>query len=231
VIYRFACGKVGFMPLYRINEKLILFVHIPKTGGSSLENELGNAGKVCFLEKPEFFPAPAQHLHFEILNTLFPSDFYDRGFAVCRNPYTRLISEYRHQVVRGRLGQLSFDRWVRQVLHKYQRNSFLHHNHIRPQVEFVSDAIEVFRFEEGLEKAFQRICEYCGVSVERVIPQIKRYEKSVIQIKSSTLMKIKSFYKEDFGQFGYDPDDYSFAEKSQVVVVARGSKKGRIVIG
>ena len=207
------------MPLYRINEKLIFFVHIPKTGGSSIETALKQAGPVSFSKKPAFFPAPAQHFHADIFNILIPTDLYDMGFSVCRNPYTRLISEYRDQVVRGRLGRMSLDIWIQKIFRKYKKDSFLHHNHIRPQVEFISDSIDIFKFEEGLERVVQSVFSYCGMEYRDEVPRIKRYQKTDVELKYTSLKLVENFYQKDFESFGYDPTDLSFVAENQVTLI------------
>jgi len=74
------------MPLFKINSRIIFFVHIPKTGGTSVENTLARVGEISMHRKP--FPdwVPPQHWHAEIYETVIPKDFYDYGFLVCRNP-------------------------------------------------------------------------------------------------------------------------------------------------
>ena len=207
------------MPLYRINNHLVFFVHIPKTGGSSIEASLESKGSVCLSKKIDCFPAPFQHLHAELFQRLVPDDFYDKGFAVCRNPYSRLISEYRHQIIRGRVTQMTVDSWIENVFRKYKRDPFLKHNHIRPQSEFICNSIEVFKFEDGLESVVKGIYSFCGISSYKVHHNKKRYKKTPIQLKMSSLEKIRKFYQVDFDVFRYDPEDYTFVEKDQVVLI------------
>ena len=206
------------MPLYKINDKLIYFAHIPKTGGTSVEDALGRVGKVCLNKKPEGIPIPAQHFHAEIFDVLIPSNFYDRGYLICRNPYMRLISEYRHQWVRKRFTKTSFDSWAKKVLRKYKTNPALHHNHIRPQIEFLSKKIEIYKFENGLQQVVNEICDYCGVPDQIDLSWFKCYEKQEIVIHRKTLERVAAFYEKDFDTFGYDMADISFAAANKIIL-------------
>jgi hypothetical protein len=169
-------------------------------------------------KKVKGMSAPSQHFHAAIFNALIPSGFYDRGFAVCRNPYTRMISEYRHQLVRGRFGRTGFDVWVRRTLRKYRRDPFVNHNHLRPQVEFLDSSVEVFRFEEGLQRVVDEMFRYCDVTGAAELPRMKHYEKKQVEVSHSTLRVIESFYWQDFKVLAYDPADLSFTIGDKITV-------------
>ena len=88
------------MPIYRINNRNVLFIHVPKTGGTSVERYLGlyaqpalhNQGAKLLrpVKDATFTPALAmQHFHAELLEAMFPPDFFDYAFMVVRHPAAR----------------------------------------------------------------------------------------------------------------------------------------------
>ena len=91
------------MPYFR--NKHILFIHIPKTGGSSVENLLSE-NDIMSLKTPcdpTLLPSPYNTvtLQHQLYTTIyqyrekFKIEFNDklRIFAIVRNPYHRLVSE------------------------------------------------------------------------------------------------------------------------------------------
>ncbi len=65
----------------------------------------------------------------------------------------------------------------------------------------------------------QAVCDYCDVSLEEEVPQIKRYEKKQIELSPSLLKQIQSFYQMGFDVFEYDPEGLSFAEIGEIILV------------
>ena len=85
------------MPLSFINGKTLLFIHIPKTGGSSVDQYLMDKGEMGFFSK-DVLPGMAvtpQHLTWRTLNAMLPRSLWDHAFAVLRDPLDRLASEFR----------------------------------------------------------------------------------------------------------------------------------------
>ena len=141
------------MPIHR--EKGLLFVHIPKTGGTSVEESLDMRGPWqyenldrCFgliqsvsLLRRGFGSNFLQHLTFEELCALLGADLLDlTPFAVVRDPWTRLLSSfrrkdpdlcslYRYKCHRD-LHMLSLEEYVEVA-------SWLDHPHLRPQWKFL----------------------------------------------------------------------------------------------
>ena len=85
------------MPLARVGGVTLLFVHVPKTGGTSVEAYLRAKGATLALhgQAAAWSKAPLQHLHREALAEAAPPGSYDLGFAILRDPLARLMSEFR----------------------------------------------------------------------------------------------------------------------------------------
>src|SRR6056300_1034263 len=87
------------MPLFTKDKQTILFKHIPKTAGSSVETAFEKSGWKMSLWQRTYKAPPccAQHWHHDIC---VKNDVYKQNinyeFTIVRNPYTRLFSEYFH---------------------------------------------------------------------------------------------------------------------------------------
>lgn len=92
------------MPLFHNGDDLILFVHIPKCGGTAIENAFRDGGwEWGYLNEPKKTgynetPCNPQHYHTELIEQLImPTENCTDQFTIVRNPYTRLISEFLWQ--------------------------------------------------------------------------------------------------------------------------------------
>ncbi len=210
------------MALFRIKEKIVFFVHIPKTGGSSIETALAELGPICLHEKPVHTMIPPQHWHAEIFETTIPKNFYDFGFLICRNPFTRVLSEYRHysrkSLKKGSFVPISFDDWMSATLAEYKINPYIRANHMRPQIDYMSDGIRIFRYEDGLQEVIAYISKYTGAGLTPKIAHKKKSEKTALTIKKNTLDHIRSFYAQDFLNINYDPHDLGFIERENIQI-------------
>lgn len=88
------------MPLFIKEKTTVMFVHIPKCGGTAIENAFRNSGwEWSYLNEPmksgyDEIPCNPQHYHNELIERfIMPLEMVDFVFAVVRNPYTRMISE------------------------------------------------------------------------------------------------------------------------------------------
>ncbi len=102
------------MPLARIADTLIFFVHVPKTGGTSVEAYLRAKGGLALsgARGHGWSRTTPQHMHRAVHAEMVPPGFYDHGFAVLRDPRARLFSEFRMRVepMRAKLRPLG---WMR----------------------------------------------------------------------------------------------------------------------
>ena len=177
------------MPIHR--EHHLLFVHIPKTGGTSVEECLGLRGPwqhenldSCFgliqslpLLQRGFGSNFLQHLTLAELCELLGGDFLElTPFAVLRDPWTRLLSSfrrkdpdlcslYRYKCHRD-LHDVSLEEYVDVA-------SWLDHPHLRPQWKFLctsmgqcpDPSVRLFR-QERMEQLESWLTQYLGTTIQ-----------------------------------------------------------------
>ncbi|MFC3776438.1 sulfotransferase family 2 domain-containing protein [Mycolicibacterium holsaticum] len=183
------------MPVLTVGKKQILYIHVPKTGGTSVEHLLRSYGGSVTLHTTQrlTLPCTPQHFHGELLKQVLGSTSnaesrehnFDFVFMTVRHPILRLLSEYRHQRTMYRMRAtvspnsrrpklrdgaitqwLSMDLWCRYALLRYSRDPFFSDNHLRPQVEFSIWNPVVYRLEDGLESIRARLDEILGIRGE-----------------------------------------------------------------
>ena len=203
------------MPLFRSQTALIYFAHIPKTGGSSVERALRNAGvkKAMTMSKAkndaaEHGRCTPQHIHAAVYKMYFPKEFVDYAFAIVRNPYGRMASEYKMKVLNGQK-YVAPDTWITRSLKRYESFSFTRDNHIRPQVQFLAPYVERFRLEDGLDQPIRAAFEALGLPAPEEVPHQRKGAAEKLQISAKTRKRIADFYSPDFKKLDYDLDDCS----------------------
>ncbi|WP_425003632.1 sulfotransferase family 2 domain-containing protein [Mycolicibacterium sp. S3B2] len=180
------------MPVLTVGGKNILYIHVPKTGGTSVEKLMRSYGGVLWSYSPrrKGLPCTPQHFHSELLATAFGATADESGrehpfdfvFMTVRHPVKRLLSEYRYQRTLGEESDiplllkdrfasarfsgparmLSFDLWCRYAVARFGRNSYFADNHLRPQSDFDIWDASVFRLEDGLDAIRNRLDKVIG---------------------------------------------------------------------
>jgi hypothetical protein len=187
------------MPFFTKNDKTIFFSHIPKTGGMSIERFfLKNDYKVTFLGS-QISPCSLQHRHkddielkeeLKKLNIIY-------SFTVIRNPIDRIVSEFVMHNSKN-FTKDEIHKFIIDKINNYEKNNYISDNHIRPQVEFIHDNMDVFVFGEW-DKLVNKLNEFDTFSDD--FPHLNKgigvsgYDW---KISDKTKKIIESFYREDF---------------------------------
>lgn len=204
------------MPLVTTPEHRIFFAHVPKTGGSSVEDYLVNrfGGPLSLIVKiprkdrrQPGLVTPATHLSAADLVDLLPPDI-DYSFAVVRNPFTRMQSEYRFQTGASRTARLSYSTWLRLMVHCVRIDARAYQNHVRPQTDLVPEGAESFRMEDGFGDMIARLDEVTGATAPGVeVGHLLKRKREPLRFSRQDVELLEQFYAEDYSRFGYEKLD------------------------
>jgi len=204
------------MPVFYKGNKKVLFVHIPKCGGSYIEHlflnngfsleyiDGGKPGNLNYIRK-----CSPQHMHADMLDTIFELSKFDFIFTIVRDPIQRVISE-AHMRLKENKNSNQIDIWIRDTFSKYYENNFILDNHIRPQSEFLCEGIKIFKQEDGFGDCFITELErIIGVNfnvkqINRVMARSKFTDGGKFELLPETQKLIKEFYQVDYKGFGYE---------------------------
>ncbi|MBY8978161.1 sulfotransferase family 2 domain-containing protein [Rhodobacteraceae bacterium NNCM2] len=207
------------MPLVSKDGLNIFFAHVPKAGGSSVQDYLiRRFGKLQLLDldrtkngplKQTGLIMPASHLTAADLEDLLPVKL-DYSFAVVRDPVARALSEYRFQRGASRMSRLDFSTWLRVMIASARKDPRTYDNHIRPQTDLVSEACEIFRLEDGFDAMIARLDEVTGTTTPDIkVGHLLKRARTEIPLSAQDVALIEDFYAEDYARFGYAAPDRS----------------------
>jgi hypothetical protein len=205
------------MPIYSKNGENFLFIHIPKTGGTTIEAVFREAGfEEYFRTKPRtplnrVARCTPQHFHAKMLASIFRLGKFRGIFTVVRNPYARMQSEFamRHRDPSKNHPDNVYT-WIERVTQQQKQRPFINDNHIRPQAEFILPQCEIFKLEDGLDAVFEGLHRKFGLQLpydgkHRSMSSDKRsgYRSEEVLLTSKAIDLIDKFYTRDFKMLGY----------------------------
>ena len=193
------------MPVFETPKGKVLFIHIPKTGGSTICSELARHHQISMITRSPWpgYDCTPQHLHAGPLTELFQPAALAYVFTVVRHPVDRIRSEYNWNQ-RNRAVKMPFWLWLRKKLFQVRMSPYLDDNHWRSQAEFLCLDTEVFRLEDGLDRVFRRLSEVTGANYTEV-PEARKVADFPPQSFSKADRKpIGKLYGNDFSRFGYE---------------------------
>ena len=176
-----------------------VFIHINKTGGSSIEKAL----KLPFEHKTAL--ETIDHLGWERWNKRF-------SFTVIRNPFDKVLSHYTYRVETNQteLGNrtISFRDWVRLTYGEQDATYYDKPKFFMPQHDWISDESgnilvdKIYRFE-SLNDDFRRICENLGRTA--TLPHVKASKRGDYRdyYDTDTIDIISDWFKKDLDCFNY----------------------------
>ncbi len=204
------------MPFIEYKSKKFLYLHVPRTGGGTIESWMETLSPLRFhtIGIPTCLRCTPQHLRMSDFLDLFGEKYFDKVFMTVRNPYDRILSEYKMRaMVEGRgfwQAFSTFSHWLEISLEEAKKDSTLFDNHIRPQWEFIGTGVEPMKFENTIPSIINHMALKMNVP-EVIIP---RHKHSTVNFDGKVFfdkidrLRIQEFYRKDFEIFGYNIDDY-----------------------
>lgn len=202
------------MPYYK--KKNILFIHIPKTGGTVIENALKKKTKQTLYGNKNNWNKPyrgisPQHLFY---NTIFENkkklnvDFQNiKVFCVVRNPYDRIVSDlFWFKLIKPTFTAKEVNNVIRNI---YFGNCKINlDNHNEPQYKFVTDenselikSIKIFK-TETLNESNNILNEFLGFNINVFQKNVNKNYRKYLNKDSISIINEK--YKKDFELFDYE---------------------------
>ncbi|MFV1985834.1 MAG: sulfotransferase family 2 domain-containing protein [Gemmatimonadota bacterium] len=144
------------------------FVHINKTGGSSIEQALG---------------MPFQHRTALELRELIGDAAWDRrfSFAFVRNPWDKAVSHYHYRVKTGQMGlgdtPVPFDEWVIRAYGEHDPAYYDQPRMFMPQYQWLSgpSGNSMVDFVGRFERLHDDFAEVCRrIDVDASLPHLKK---------------------------------------------------------
>lgn len=200
--------------------KKTVFVHIPKTGGISIERSVNL--RLGDMQRLYAFAGPLEmaHMTADMIRNLIGRGIYERCFvfAVVRNPFDRLVSEWAWKKETGDKRGLTgsgktFEEFTKELHQKFEGIKLLPHRqrtHFEPQKKFVVDhdgniiVDRILRFEKMSEVA-QLVEERLGAK----LPWVNKTDHENYQeyYTKELIEMVTDMYGQDLEHFGYEFGD------------------------
>ena len=180
-----------------------LFIHNPKTAGTSMERIIGGGGH---------YPIWIYHRFVKGLDDVFK-------FGFVRHPLDRFVSAFFHQpnVVGVEHNQEGFNKFVEKIKDKSlnPKKDYPHlsgwtiHHHFLPQWFFLCDfktkevAVDFVGRFEHLERDWGKVCDTVGVDDRLAHLRTTDHKHYKEYYTPETEKMVRQLYKEDFEIFNY----------------------------
>ncbi len=190
------------MPVFRKDKMLILYAHVPKSGGTTVNQRLRELGyDLAFFDgdfwntkKSRWYKSSPQHITNSDRLLLLPDSLFDYTFSVVRDPVSRFLSAYNHN--RGRIGySVSFSRFLNRMETRVQRRgdyfSYKFDNHFLPASRMIPPNSNVFRLEDGIAHLFSQLKNDIGLNIplDDGVENRRSYQIAESRTKIRTIVK------------------------------------------
>jgi len=200
------------------NPKKLWYVHIPKTGGSLIEELLIKYKLARHFENWKSFgikiihpspwhmlPSKFKQLDFSKLNV----------FVSIRDPIQRILSEFVWQRNR-KIKYNEINKWIVESLKSHVKNNNTEDNHFEPQIKFIIDyygntipydnilICDKYNYHKNI-KNFAERNNLTIINFDKAITNMSKYHTNKTdydylyrQLKPETVQLIKNYYRDDF---------------------------------
>jgi len=217
------------MPISHVHRTI--FVHIPKTAGTSVESVMGMHGdKVDIGMRPYFNQTiDREHLYGQDLQHMTAADLkhvlqhdgiFDRyfKFSIVRNPWDRLVSVFAwldQKWAKGvELTDGEFDTSVKQLHGMFigaraMRRPLRVGAHLRPQLHFLVDRdrrplVDYIARHETLAADWERIRQKIGIEADLPLRMRSHHRPYQSYYNDATRAMVAEIYAEDIAAFRYE---------------------------
>lgn len=191
-------------PLQHVDGRPFIFVHINKTGGTSVGNAIGLALKNHQTAK-------------EIIKRIGQEPWESAfKFTFVRNPWDRIVSLYKYRLKKNKTQlatrNLSFEQWVDLTIGA-QQDTFYYDNpkSFQPQVDWLKDqqgaiCIDVIGRFEHINSDFDKISKELGLNAQ--LPHLNASSRVPYPsfYNSQSRETVARWYHEDIQAFNYQFD-------------------------
>lgn len=209
------------MPILRANDKIYYFSHIPKCGGSSIEDYIQNLTqkRLAFLDRQYYKnsiktlkKSSPQHILGVEVAQLFGIEFFDGYFAVVRDPYERFKSAFIFQKYINKKipDEICINQFARKIFELKSSIWGLYDNHFVPQTHFFypNANYKVFKIENGLNNVKKHIdkildCKAVEAKIPHKLKQTASIKKEAGELTDQSREIIFDIYRIDFENFKY----------------------------
>ena len=196
--------------------KKIIFVHIPKNAGESMEICLDGYKDIKKLSDVEN-DVVLQHLKACELQERLGNEIFNNyfKFTFVRNPFSKCLSEYYWE--KNHLGEsLDFNDWVKNrlgdLINQSENNIKMRQKHNLEQYKFIYDKLDnclvdfIGRFE-NIQEDFDTVCEKIGIPRQKLPHKNKSKHKHYTEYyDEETKQIVAEMYAKDIERFGYEFD-------------------------
>ena len=203
------------MPVFFKGSRRVLFIHVPKAGGTSIEAFFeANGFKTAYLDRggsPESLNpvrrSSPQHMPADVLRALFDPQKFDFVFMTVRHPIRRLLSKFAMETLSGGTSD-DFAPWLAEMMRRVGADRGAMDNHLRPQADFWLPESHVFKLEDGFGENFIDRLE-AGIGLRFARRQMRRDMHAGLatadydSVAAPLRLQVRNYYDIDFVRFGY----------------------------
>tara|TARA_R100001244_G_C5103168_1_gene119332 strand:- start:39 stop:578 length:540 start_codon:yes stop_codon:yes gene_type:complete len=168
-----------------------IFIHIPKTAGTSIEEYFGNESVRI---------QPNKHADIYEIKKKFKNSYNNyKKFTIIRNPYDKMVSWYFY--LKRNLGEnykiIDFNKWTKDPSKLWHADDPI--SYLKPQHEWVDDTVKTIKFEninKELNDFFQK-------DIKLPIINKSNHDHYSIYYNKESLNIIYDRYKKDFEKYNY----------------------------
>mmetsp|Transcript_53493 Transcript_53493/g.125510 ORF Transcript_53493/g.125510 Transcript_53493/m.125510 type:complete len:270 (+) Transcript_53493:52-861(+) len=206
-------GEAAAAPLIRkaqentSSAKRWVFVHVPKTAGTTIWDALGPS----YTDSGRY-----DEVQFACMKHNPPKHHVSNSFAIVREPCERLVSEFAwaknqawFDVYYKDYGVVKtfpptcemFNGWVRSVLQRYTAQSDVEDCHMIPQWCYLSKVDRILPLDDRLQKNFRALAPEFGTAVLKRLnsdDSARRSNVTCACLDAENMMAIQRHFREDF---------------------------------